>query len=109
MSTAYTIVLCSCSDSVTATSIAEYLVANKLAACVNVLPNVLSIYTWQGNIEQANEQLLVIKTKVDSYNDIQHAILEIHPYELPEIIAVPVEAGFQPYLDWVSAEVDAPA
>jgi len=105
MSSAYTIVLCSCPDSETATNIAEYLVANKLAACVNVLPNVLSIYTWQGNIEQANEQLLVIKTKVDSYNDIQHAILEIHPYELPEIISVPIDTGLSTYLNWIDENV----
>ena len=105
MSTAYTIVLCSCPDSVTASSIAGYLVSNKLAACVNVVPNVLSIYTWQGNTEQADEQILVIKTKADSYNDVQRAILEIHPYELPEIISVPIDTGLPTYLNWIDENV----
>lgn len=105
MSTTYSIVLCSCPDTDTATVIAGYLVTNKLAACVNVVPNVLSIYTWQGNTEQANEQLLVIKTKTSRYNDIEEAILDLHPYELPEIISVPIDTGLSPYLNWIDENV----
>jgi periplasmic divalent cation tolerance protein len=82
--------------------LAKQLVTEKLAACVNILPNLTSIYQWQGNIETANEYLLMIKTKVDQYQAIENWIKANHPYELPEIIAVSIEHGLPEYLQWIN-------
>jgi len=68
-----------------------------------------SIFRWQGEIQSEREIPLLIKTRADRFASLQNEILAGHPYELPEIIAIPVEAGFQPYLDWLSAEVDTAA
>jgi periplasmic divalent cation tolerance protein len=85
-----------------AEEIAAILVREKYAACINVLPQVKSYYRWQGALESASEALLVIKCRADSYQDLQQRLLEIHPYELPELITVPLAGGLQPYLAWVS-------
>jgi periplasmic divalent cation tolerance protein len=96
------IVLCSCPDQVCAEHIAKHLVENRLAACVNISSQVKSIYRWQGEIETADEYTLSIKTTASSYDELELAILSIHPYELPEIVAVPVVAGMQNYLGWIN-------
>ncbi len=95
------VVLCTAPDSETAGSIAEALIAEKLAACVNVLPGITSVYRWQGAVEQAEEVLLVIKTGAGAWSRLEARIRALHPYELPEIIAVPIETGQQNYLDWI--------
>jgi periplasmic divalent cation tolerance protein len=77
------------------------LIERKLAACVNILPGLRSIYMWKGVRESAEEQLLIIKTTTAAYPILEQAILELHPYELPEIIAVPLVAGLPGYLAWV--------
>ena len=76
----------------------------RLAACVNILPGVQSVYRWQGQIEEAVEITLHIKTTQGRYQQVQHAILAVHPYALPEIIVIPVSAGHAPYLHWVASE-----
>ena len=98
------LVLCTCPDRDTAESIARALVERRLAACVSVLPGVLSVYRWQGAVEQATELQLVIKTTRDRYAEVEAAVQAVHPYELPELIAVEPVAGLARYLDWIAAE-----
>ncbi len=82
--------------------IAASLVEKKLAACVNILPSVNSIYTWEGQIHDEEEVLLLVKTRADLFEDrLIPAVKAIHPYEVPEIIALPVAAGLKKYLDWM--------
>ncbi|HEC15076.1 MAG TPA: divalent-cation tolerance protein CutA [Sedimenticola sp.] len=95
------LVFCTCPDRQKADQIANTLVDEGLAACVNLLPPVTSVYSWQGRRETAEEILLLIKTGRERYGDLERAILALHPYELPEIIAVPVERGLPGYLKWV--------
>ncbi|MGR9115602.1 MAG: divalent-cation tolerance protein CutA [Gammaproteobacteria bacterium] len=101
MTTRHQIILCTCPDSTSAQKIAETLVNEGLAACVNILPGLRSVYRWQNKIETAQEHLLLIKTRQDHYDGIEAAIQQIHPYELPEIIAVSVEQGLPEYLQWI--------
>lgn len=91
-------------DRETAMTLADTLIAEKLAACVNVLGTCTSVYRWQGEIERAEEIPLLIKTTVARYAVLEVAIRRLHPYELPEIIAVPVARGLPDYLNWVAAE-----
>ena len=95
------IVLCTVPDQDTAEEIANILIADKLAACVNILQGMTSVYRWEDRIEQSEELLLVIKTGSASYRSLQAKIIDLHPYELPEVIAVPVQEGLPAYLDWV--------
>jgi periplasmic divalent cation tolerance protein len=97
----YQLLLTTCPDIATAENIAQALVSDHLAACVNILPITKSIYQWKGQVESAAEHLLIIKSLVRSYLDIEKRILELHPYELPEVIAVPVTGGFADYLAWI--------
>ena len=83
--------------------IARALVERRLAACVNVVPGLTSVYSWKGAVETDEEVLLVIKTRRARFEALRAALLELHPYELPELIALPVEAGHPPYLDWLDA------
>ena len=100
------IVLCTCPDQPIATSIAEKLITARLAACVNILPKIHSIYEWKGKIEQDEEVLLIIKTRSDSYTQLEHTIRAMHPYELPEIITVSIEKGLKDYLRWIDSTLD---
>ena len=99
------VVFVTVADEATAGRIARTIVEERLAACVNVVPAVRSIYRWQGAIEEAGEALLVIKTARDRLDGLKVRVREIHPYDLPEVIAVPVEDGLQEYLDWALEEV----
>jgi periplasmic divalent cation tolerance protein len=81
--------------------IATVLVERGLAACVNVVPGVTSIYRWKGAVERDLELLLVIKTRADRFEALREALVSLHPYELPELIALPVEGGSLPYLAWL--------
>ncbi len=102
MSDKYHIVLCTCPNSQSATEIAQLLVSNNLCACVSIIDGVKSIYQWQGKIETSEEQLLIIKSVKNAYPEIERTILENHPYELPEVIAVSIESGLPEYLSWIS-------
>jgi len=95
------LIISSAPDSATSEKIASALVEQELAACVNILPGVRSIYKWQGKMEAGNEQLLLIKAPQSAYAAIEQQIEAMHPYELPEIIAVSIEAGLPAYLGWV--------
>ena len=94
-------VLCTVPDRDTAHAIAERVVEEGLAACVNILAEVTSIYRWQGKVEKQQEVLLVIKTREQRYQALQERIRNLHPYELPEIIAVPIVNGLAGYLAWL--------
>lgn len=95
------ITLCTCPDQQSAEDIANHLVTNNLAACVNIIAGIRSIYQWQGKIESAQEQLLIIKSNSDTYPRLEVEIKKLHPYELPEIITVPIERGLPEYLQWI--------
>jgi len=98
------LVFCTCPDSKSAQALAHHLVEQRLAACVNLLPAMRSVYRWQGQIEQAEEIQLVIKTCVDRLDALSAAIRLHHPYELPEIVAISTSAGLPAYLDWIRAQ-----
>ncbi|HVQ28726.1 MAG TPA: divalent-cation tolerance protein CutA [Vicinamibacteria bacterium] len=81
--------------------VATGLVEQGLAACVNVVPGVTSVYRWKGAVDRASEVLLLIKTRSERFEAVRQALVALHPYELPEIIALPIEAGHAPYLAWL--------
>jgi periplasmic divalent cation tolerance protein len=85
--------------------IARSLVERRLAACVNVVAGLTSVYRWKGAIEAEQERLLVIKTRADRFEALRAAIVSLHPYEVPEVIALPVAAGHEPYLAWLDENV----
>lgn len=100
-------VLVTCPDGDTAESLAHTLVEHHEAACVNIVPNLRSVYRWQGRVEMDNELLLLIKTTTTRLDQIRARVRTLHPDELPEVIAVPIVAGSSAYLDWVRQETDA--
>jgi len=98
------ICLSTCLKLDTAINIAETLVEERLAACVNLLPGVRSVYRWQGELQRAEEVQLMIKTTRDRLDALTARIVELHPYELPEVIAVEVAGGLAAYLDWIGEQ-----
>ena len=88
--------------------IADRLIAARLAACVQIVGPISSIYRWQGNIERASERLCVIKTRLSLYAQVEALIRTLHPYDVPEILAVPVLAGNRDYLRWLNQELAGP-
>lgn len=104
MSQEYYVILNTCPDLETAEAIANTLVDEELAACVNIIPGVRSVYIWEGQRTTSQEHLLLIKAMASDYEAIEETILELHPYELPEIIAVSISAGLPEYLDWLGVE-----
>jgi periplasmic divalent cation tolerance protein len=99
------IVLCTTPDRETAELIADTLVSQQLAACVNILPGVTSVYRWQGAIEHGEELLLVIKTSQRVWPMLEAQIQALHPYELPEIVAVPIKTGEAEYIQWLENSI----
>lgn len=95
---------CTCPDTETAQRIADVLVEERLAACVHVLPGLRSVYRWQGAIERADEVLLVIKTVRERLEPLTARVACLHPYELPELVAVEIAGGLAAYLDWVAEQ-----
>jgi periplasmic divalent cation tolerance protein len=102
------LVLTNCPDEESANAIALALVEERLAACVNILPRVQSVYRWQGAVESATEIPLLIKSTATNYPALEAAIRNRHPYQVPEIIALPVERGLPAYLDWIASETTQP-
>lgn len=98
------LVLTNCPDTACAEAIAAQLVQARLAACVNVQPPCRSVYRWQGQVERADEVPLLIKTTAARYPALEAALRAAHPYELPEIVALPITHGLPAYLAWVAAE-----
>jgi periplasmic divalent cation tolerance protein len=100
------IVLTTCTSQEEAENIAHHLVEHRMAACVNVIPQIKSIYRWQGKVESAQEWLLLVKTSADKFAHVRDAIRELHSYELPECVAIPIEDGSAAYLEWITISVE---
>jgi periplasmic divalent cation tolerance protein len=98
------VVLCTCPDAATARRLAMGLVEAGLVACVNILPEIRSIYRWQGETRNEAETLLIAKTTGRAFGGLESWLREHHPYEVPEVLALPVQAGAGDYLDWVMNE-----
>jgi periplasmic divalent cation tolerance protein len=99
------IALCTCGNREEAARIAHALVEERLAACVNVLPEIESVYRWQGKIEVAREVLLIIKTTEPRFPELRDRIAGLHSYDVPEIVAFPIAAGADKYLGWLREQV----
>jgi periplasmic divalent cation tolerance protein len=101
------LVLTNLPDRAAAERLADMLLEKRVAACVNILAPCRSVYRWQGALQHDEEHPMLIKTTAERYAALEQALRAGHPYELPEIIAVPVERGLPAYLDWVAAETQA--
>ena len=99
------LVLTNLPDRAAAERIADLLVGQRLAACANVLAPCRSVYRWKGAVQREEEHPVLIKTTVERYAALEQALRAAHPYEVPEIIALPIERGLPAYLDWVAAEI----
>lgn len=96
------LVLCTCPTTELAEKIATALVTEKLVACVNILPQITSVYQWQGKIEKDSEVQLLIKTTAALFSSVNQRIRELHSYDVPEVIAVDIQQGDSEYLDWIT-------
>ncbi len=104
MGAEHLLVLSSCPDAASAQVLTTALLSERLAACVNRLPGIKSMYRWQNQVERDDEVLLMIKTRAALYPQLEALIKDMHPYELPEIIAIPISQGSAEYLAWIDAE-----
>lgn len=102
------VILSTCETPGDARRIARHLVEQRLAACVNVVPQVTSVYRWKGAIEEATEVLLVIKSSRPLFGALQRELARVHPFEIPEIVALPLIDGSHRYLDWLESELRLP-
>ena len=102
------VVYCTCPDQTTAERIAEAVLIERLAACANIVPGLISIFRWQGQIRRDPELLLILKTREAVYSLLEGRIRELHPYEVPEIVALPIQAGAADYLGWLTDNTGAP-
>jgi periplasmic divalent cation tolerance protein len=99
------IVLTTAGSEEEARKIARHLLEHRLAACVNIVSRVTSIYLWQGKIEEAREWLLVVKTTATAFGQVRQAIAELHSYDLPECVCLTIEDGSPAYLQWIAESV----
>lgn len=91
-------------DAAEAERIGEAVVEARLAACANVLDGMRSIFRWQGSVQKGREAILILKTREDLFEDLKQLIVSLHSYELPCVVALPIAAGHEPFLDWVATE-----
>ena len=98
----YQLVLTTCPDETVAQNIAKHLVTEKLAACVNIIANITSVYRWENEIQCDNEVQLLIKTKADIFGALNKRINQLHPYDVVEVIALNIQQGDKHYLNWIS-------
>jgi periplasmic divalent cation tolerance protein len=96
------VILITAPDTEVANRLARTLAESKKAACVNILPGLKSFYWWQGKLNHENEVLLLVKTRAELFDEVSKLVKSIHPYQVPEIIALPIVAGNQEYLKWIS-------
>ena len=102
---AHVVILITTSSDEEAHKIADALLTQRKAACVNIVPRVSSLFWWQGKLDSAQESLLIVKTKALLLNEIVRLVTEIHSYDIPEIIALPIVGGNKDYLQWIDEEV----
>ena len=100
----YQIILTTCPDNDVAQNLATKLVESRLAACVSIIPGITSVYQWKGKVETEQEIQLLIKSKRELFDALTNYIKDNHPYELPEIIAVPITNGLPDYLEWIDEQ-----
>lgn len=100
------VVLITTPSSEVGSKIATELLDNKLAACVNIASPITSIFRWKGKVEDAQENLLIVKTKASLFSELEKVVKMSHPYECPEIIAIPIVAGSSDYLNWLNSETE---
>ncbi len=105
MASRFITVFCTVPDEQTASTIARHLVEARLAACCNIIPGLRSIYIWEGSIQDDKELLLIIKSKASLFDQLQATIKSLHPYQVPEILALPVDSGNKEYLKWLDEHV----
>ena len=105
--TAVRVVLTTAPTVEVARELGSAVVEERLAACANVLPGVTSIYRWKGEVKREGEVLVILKTTAGAVEQLRARIVELHPYDVPEVVVLSVEAGHEPYLAWVRAEVDS--
>ena len=103
--TGVVMVLCTCANREEATRLGNALIESRLAACINIVPEVQSIYRWQGAIENTSEALLLIKTGQALFQELSAEIMKLHSYAVPEILALPVAEASQSYLGWMIQEL----
>jgi len=101
------IVLTTAASEEEARKIARHLVDRRVAACVNIVPQITSIYRWQGTVEEAREWLLIVKTTAAAFVQVRHAIAELHSYDIPECVCLTIEDGWPQYLEWIGESVSA--
>lgn len=99
------VVLSTAPSQAEATRLARHLVARRVAACVNILPGARSVYRWKGAVEEAEEHVLVIKSRRDLFPSLQRELANLHTYEVPELVALPIVEGSEPYLEWLNGEL----
>ncbi|MEW6990438.1 divalent-cation tolerance protein CutA [Colwelliaceae bacterium 6441] len=102
----YQVVLCTCPNMDSAKTIAKQLIKKKYAACINIIPNVISIYRWQEDIECSEEVQLLIKTESVKFNIVCNEIISLHPYDTPEVIALNIQQGDKHYLNWIKESLN---
>lgn len=102
------VVLSTCETQDDASRIARHLVEQRLAACVNIIPQATSVYRWKGEIQESPELLLIIKSSRPLLAALQRELVRVHPYEIPEIISLPIIDGSNQYLDWLDSELRLP-
>ena len=102
--TEHCVAFCTCPSEDVARDLASALVGENLVACVNILPGLTSVFQWQGRVETEGETLMIIKTARDRSEALASRIAELHPYEVPEVIVLPIESGLPAYLDWIVQE-----
>ncbi len=103
----YIIILITTPDRESAEKIAKTLVSERLAACVNIINSVSSIFLWKGDIEEAKENLLIIKSRLDMLDRVIDEVKKVHPYEVPEIVAIPIIYGLRNYLEWIDEVLES--
>jgi len=105
----FQVLLNTCPDLNVAQDIAKALLEKHLVACVNIVPQIQSMYEWKGEIVSDNEILLIIKTQLKHYAAIENVLMQLHPYEIPELIALPIQTGLPHYLNWIQSVTEKDA
>jgi periplasmic divalent cation tolerance protein len=107
MTSEYIIVLVTAPNEEDAGRIGRALVEERLAACANIIRSIRSIYRWEGRIEDEQEALMIVKTKKELFQRVKERVIALHTYSVPEIIALPIVSGSEPYLNWIQQETDS--